>query len=163
MSRTRETGIGSHFLAAAICGIAWRRGRYCSRLALVLGLLEAFLCLDAVFNWRWLLHAFLMGMAQQRHVYEQRSLPQEIALSVVCAAAIAAVILGFRRFRNNAGAQLAIAGAAISVACWFAETISLHASDAILQSAEGPVMTVAVLWILSSAITAVGVLWMSAR
>jgi len=71
---------------------------------------------------------------------------------------VAAVVLTLRYFRERPGACL-ICGALISVAFWAIEVISLHATDTILQHTLGPIMLVALVWIVSSSMIAVGILW----
>ncbi len=158
-SPTREAGIGSHLVAAAACGAAWLRGGRASRLALSLGLLELFLLLDAALNWRWIVHGFLVNAAMEQHLYGERKSPQELILAVLFAITIAAIVVTLRYWRGRPGACLSICGALISAAFWVVEVISLHATDAILQHALGPIMLVAVVWIVSSSMIAVGILW----
>jgi hypothetical protein len=158
-SQTREAGIASHLFAAAACGAAWARSGRASRLAPALGVLELFLVLDAAFNWRWLAHGFLMNAALEQHLYGKRELPQEFVLALLVGIMIAAVVLTLRYFRGRPGARLSNCGALISVAFWVIEVISLHATDAFLQHAVGPIMLIALVWIVSSSMIAVGILW----
>jgi hypothetical protein len=158
-SPTREAGIASHLLAAAACGAAWARGRRASRLAPPLGVLELFLVLDAAFNWRWLVHGFLMDAGVEQNLYDKRRLPQELVLALLLSMMIAAGVLTLRYFHGSPGACLSICGALISVAFWVIEVISLHATDAILQHTAGPIMLIAIVWIGSSSMTAFGILW----
>jgi hypothetical protein len=125
----------------------------------VLGVLELFLVLDAAFNWRWVVHGFLINAAVGQHLYGKRKLPQELVLELLIGMMVAAVVLTLRYFRERPGACLSICGALISVAFWAIEVISLHATDTILQHTLGPIMLVALVWIVSSSIIAVGILW----
>lgn len=158
---TRETGIVVHAVAAVLCGVGWRiafgRGRSV-RLASALTLLECFLCLDAVFNWRWRLHDILAGAAVQENVYGQRRLPQGIVLGILAGAAMAAVYLLANQRRGRAGVMLALCGGIASAFFWCVEVISLHITDRILESYAGPVMLIAVVWLVTSAMTAGGLL-----
>lgn len=86
ISPTQEAGIASHLLAAVACGVAWTKSRGLKRLTTTLGLLELFLLFDAVFNWRWNLHGFLVKSAVELTVYDERTMPQRVvtALLVAC-------------------------------------------------------------------------------
>ena len=158
-SSTREVGIASHLIAAVACGAAWVRSGRVSRLASALGLLELFLLLDAAFNWRWIVHGLLMNMAMKQHVYGERKLPQELILALLFAITSIAIIMTLGYLRGRPGACLSICGALISAALWFIEVISLHATDVILQRSLGRLMLVALMWMASSSMTAVGILW----
>jgi hypothetical protein len=158
-SPTREAGIGSHLMAAAACGAAWLRGGRTCRLPLSIGLLELFLLLDAAFNWRWIVHGLLVNAAMEQHLYGERKAPQELILGVLFAVTMATIVVTLRHLRGRSGACLSICGALISAAFWMIEVISLHATDAILQHALGPIMLVALVWIVSSSMIVVGILW----
>jgi hypothetical protein len=83
LSPTRMVGMAAHLLAAIVCACAWfqnKRGFYRFRLVPSLAMLEAALFLDAVFNWRWILHGFLAKTAVANGVYGKRRLPQVLAL-----------------------------------------------------------------------------------
>ena len=122
-------------------------------------MLEAALFLDAVFNWRWILHEFLAKTAVANGVYGQRSLPQVLGLLALSGMASYALTFACRRLRGRPGAILAIFGGVFSAALWLVEVISLHATDIALQAQFGPVMVVAVVWVLTSAATAIGIYW----
>jgi len=74
--------------------------------------------------------------------------------------AIAATGLALRRFRGKPGAYVAICATLISAVFWFTEVISLHQTDAILEhpAGTGSIMRIMVVWIVSFATTAVGIL-----
>jgi hypothetical protein len=129
-----------------------------SRLPPTLGLLELFLLFDAAFNWRWALHGLLANAAMEQHLYGERKLPQELVLGLLVVATIVAMALTLRYFGGRWGACLSICGALISAVFWLTEVISLHATDAILERSLGPYKLVALVWIATSAMTAVGIL-----
>src|ERR1700733_831514 len=56
-------------------------------------------------------------------------------------------------------AIFAVFGVVVSVAFWMVELISLDATDIALQARLGPVMLIAVVWILTSETTAAGIYW----
>jgi hypothetical protein len=100
-----------------------------------------------------------MNAAAEQHLYDQRKLPQELVLALLIGIMIAAMVLTLRYFRGRPGARLSICGALISVTFWAIEVISLHATDTILQHTLGPIMLIALVWIVSSLMMAVGILW----
>jgi hypothetical protein len=162
ISPTRVVGMATHLLTAIVCGGAWARNQEncrASRLAPCLAMLEAFLFLDAAFNWRWILHGMLMNAAVANGVYGQRKLPQVLALLIVASLPFCAMIMAFQRLQGRIGAIFAIFGGVFSAAFWMVELISLHATDIALQARLGPVMLIAVVWVLTSATTAAGIYW----
>jgi hypothetical protein len=125
----------------------------------MLGLLELFLLFDAVFNWRWRLHDFLVKTAMELTVYNERTLPQEVLTAVLASATLVAAAIAIRHFWNRPGAYLAICGGLISAEFWATEVISLHAIDRILERLVGPMLIIASVWIVSSTLIMLGVLW----
>src|SRR5271163_2702181 len=86
LNPTRAVGIVAYGTAVTCCGIAWVREknqRQDWRLAALLTLIESTLLLDIVFNWRWMLHHWLMDIAQGAHEYQVRRIPQLIALIIL--------------------------------------------------------------------------------
>jgi hypothetical protein len=155
-------GMVAHLLAAIVCACAWvqNKRRFDGfRLVPSLAMLEAALFLDAAFNWRWMLHGFLAKTAVANGVYDQRRLPQVLALLALSGMASYALTFACRRLRGRPGAILAIFGGVFSAALWLVEVISLDATDIALQARLGPVMVVAVVWVLTSAATATGIYW----
>ena len=124
-----------------------------------LGLLELLLLCDALFNWRWILHDFLVHAAIERSVYNERALPQEIVTALLASATLVAAVMVVRHSWNNPGACLAICGGLISAEFWAMEVISLHALDLILERRIGPILIISSVWIVSSALIMFGVLW----
>jgi len=123
------------------------------------GLLELFLLFDAVFNWRWNLHRFLVKTAMEQAVYDERTLPQEVLTALLASATLVAASVAIRHFWNRPGACLAICGGLISAEFWATEVISLHAIDLILERMVGPMLIIASVWIGSSVLIMLGVLW----
>ena len=162
ISPTRMVGMTAHLLAAIVCGFAWIQNKprfYIFRLVASLAMLEVALFLDAAFNWRWMLHGVLVNSAVANGVYGQRRLPQVLALLALSAMACSVLILAGRRLRRRPGAILAVFGGVFSAAFWLVEVVSLHATDIALQARLGPVMVVAVVWVLTSAALATGIYW----
>ena len=69
------------------------------------------------------------------------------------------IVVACRRLRGKKGAILAVFGAVFSAAFWLVEVISLDATDVALHNRIGPVMVIAVVWVLTSAIVAAGIHW----
>ena len=159
ISPTQEAGIASHLLAAVVCGVAWAKSRRQNRMTATLGLLELFLLFDALFNWRWILHGFLVKTAMGLSVYDERTLPQEVFTALLSIATLVAATATTRHSWNRPGACLAICGGLISAELWAIEVISLHAIDAIFERKVGPILVIASLWIVSSALIMLGVSW----
>lgn len=159
ISPTQEAGIASHLLAAVACGVVWTKSRGQNRLTATLGLLELFLLFDSVFNWRWILHGFLVKTAMDQSVYDERTLPQEVLTGLLAIATLVAAATTIRHSWNRPGACLAICGGLISAEFWAIEVISFHAIDLILERKVGPMLIIASVWIVSSALILLGVLW----
>jgi hypothetical protein len=159
ISPTQEAGIASHLLAAVACGVVWTKSRGQNRLTATLGLLELFLLFDAVFNWRWILHGFLVKTAMELSVYDERTLPQEVVTALLASATLVAAATTIRNSWNRPGACLAICGGLISAEFWAIEVISLHAIDLILERMVGSMLIIASVWIVSSALILLGVMW----
>jgi hypothetical protein len=162
VSVTREVGITVHLAVVCVCGFAWgwfRHRRSHALLFSTLGLLEAFLFLDAMFNWRWILHQALMSAAIAKGVYGDRRGPQIAALATLFIVTMGGMLAAAGRFWHSPGVPLALCGGVLSVMLWWIEVISLHISDRILQQQAGSMMVVAWLWIATSAMTAGGTLW----
>jgi hypothetical protein len=82
-----------------------------------------------------------------------------LALLVAASLPFCAMIFAFRRLQGRIGAIFAVFGGVVSAAFWMVELISLDATDIALQARLGPVMLIAVVWVLTSATTAAGVYW----
>jgi hypothetical protein len=159
ISPTQEAGIASHLLAAVACGVAWTKSHGQNRLTATLGLLELFLLFDAVFNWRWNLHGFLVTTAVELTVYDERTMPQRVVTALLASCAVFAAAIAIRHSWKSPGACLGICGGLISAQFWATEVISLHAIDSILEHKVGTMLIIASVWMVSSALVVVGVLW----
>lgn len=157
LTRTSVAGLSAFFIAAVSSAGAWSQIRIRSslraghapeeaRLAAWLTVLETFLFLDMLFNWRWALHTHLMRLAMIYGRYEQRQYVQMAALVLLIALVIYAVRLMARKQRSRAGAVAACSGLA-TLACWFLEIISLHVIDAVLYRRIGGFMVIAFIWL----------------
>jgi hypothetical protein len=160
LNPTRAIGLAAYGAALSCCGVAWIRtkARRVSQLAAVLMLIESALLLDIAFSWRWMLHDVIGGFAQRHHEYGVRRLPQEIALSILGGMLLLGLIVIWRLFHGRAGARLAVSGVVLSLFVWCIEVVSLHAVDHLLYHSLGRVMAVSLLWILSCAMTSIGIL-----
>ena len=109
------------------------------------------------------MHGFLMKTAMERVVYDKRTLPQEVLTALLASTTLVAAATTIRHFWSRPGACLAICGGLISAEFWAIEVISLHAIDLILERMVGPILFIASVWIVSSALIMLGVLWDAKR
>ncbi|MGA2970809.1 MAG: hypothetical protein ABSE75_13525 [Acidimicrobiales bacterium] len=162
LNPTRIIGLIAYLLSAISCGIAWAGSRGIPRqrkLATVLAVLEAGLFLDMAFSIRLLLHDMLAGDAKMENLYAHRTPLQIAALGALSAAAATGMGLAFQRLRGSAGGIMATCGAILSLCCWCAEVISLHAFDTVLYCQVGGVMLVSLCWVTCALMTGLGILW----
>jgi hypothetical protein len=164
ISLTRIVGMIAYLSASVVCIFAFARNRRNARdpwLALCLAILQFALFLDVAFNLRWMLHGFLVNIAVSRDVYDLRRLPQVIALFVTIVLASYGVLIVGRLLRGSNEAILAVSGGIFSILVWLIEVISLDETDLVLHAKFGPVMVIAVVWVISAAATAAGIQWSS--
>jgi hypothetical protein len=117
------------------------------------------LLLDMIWNWRWLLHDFLVGDAAAHRLYEGRRPTQVLVLEVLGFALVFASAAMVFRLRATPGLSIATAGTILPIGLWCTEIISYHNMDRILYHFIGPLMAVSFLWLLLGAFTTAGV-WM---
>jgi len=164
LNPTRIIGMTAYLFTAVSCTIAWARYRGSPRMRRLVGViavLEAGLFLDMVFSVRWQLHDLLEGEAIRENLYAQRFGPQLAALIILGAIAAAGIGLTWLRFHGRAGAIIAVWGVVLSLSCWCAEVISLHAIDAVIYYTVDGVMLVSLCWVACSLMTGLGILWES--
>lgn len=158
---TQISGLLSYGLSLSAWIIASMRinGNFVrSRLAAAMGLVEGFLFLDVLFNWRWMLNWWLISEAKRENLYDSRRGPQIAALLLLIGMALMGVRWAFRRYRGRFGALLALSGVLLSLALWCSEVVSLHQLDVLLYRPVGPLMVVSLLWISISLVTSIGIL-----
>jgi hypothetical protein len=160
LNPVKAGGMASYFIASVACGLTAVRtvNPRISRLAALLGLIQAVSLLDIAFDWRWRLYDWLRSQAEAHHWYEQRHWPQVFVLATLGAALAAGMAAARRRFRSLPGAVLAVEGTLLSIGCWLVEVISLHATDSILYHHVGPLMIISFVWLLTCAMTIAGIL-----
>jgi hypothetical protein len=164
LNPTRTVGLIAYGTAVTCCGIAWVREknqRQDWRLAALLTLIESTLLLDIAFNWRWMLHRFLMDIAQGAHIYQVRTIPQLIALIILVGLSFLGLLAIRRSSRGRGGTRLAVSGVLFSLVLWFTEVVSLHQVDHVLYHRLGKIMAVTLLWILACLMTSIGMLSIS--
>jgi uncharacterized membrane protein YhdT len=159
---TRKVGLSSFGIALLCSGSAWlrllRHARRSAWLAALLVLAEGFFFLDMIYGWRWLLHDRLQQGFEVRGLYGQRHWFQIACLVLLGVVLIFSFRAVLRKLRGRAWARLAACGLFLVIGCWCVEVISLHATDHVLYSMGGGMMTVAYLWVLASLLTAIGIL-----
>jgi uncharacterized iron-regulated membrane protein len=161
LNPTRIIGLASCLFALASCVIALAKGSgppRRKRLAAILAGLEGALLIDMVFDIRWMLHDFEDRVAMENGVYGLRSGPQMAMLVLLIGIVLGALGLAIWRFRGRTYASLAACGGILSVSCWFAEVVSLHAVDAVAYHRIHGAMLVSLAWIACSLMTGVGIL-----
>lgn len=162
LSPTRAIGLSAYLFAFVSCVVAWLKSSgppHRKRLAAILAELEAALLLDMTFDVRWMLHALVDRVAMAKGVYGLRAGPQVVMLVLLGGIVAGAMGLALWRFRGRTGASLAACGGILSLSCWCAEVISLHAVDAVAYHVVHGVMLVSLAWIACSLMTGVGILW----
>jgi hypothetical protein len=80
-----------------------------------------------------------------------------VALIVSGSLVAYSIRLVFQRDIMDWGIVFAVLCAFLSLVCWCVEVISLHEVDAVLYHKTAEVMTVALIWLALSAITAVSI------
>ena len=160
LNPVKAGGMATYLIASVACGLTAVRtvNPRITRLAVVLGLIQAVLLLDIAFDWRWRLYDLLRSQAEAHHWYEQRHWPQIVVLVTLAAALVAGMAAARRRFRSLPGAALAVEGSLLSIGCWMMEVISLHATDSILYHHVGLLMIISFVWLLTCAMTIAGIL-----
>lgn len=162
LNPTRFIGLVAYLFAATCCGIAWGRSWRApqrGRPASILALLETGLFLDMAFSIRWQLHNMLEDQAIRENLYGQRTGPQLVALGLLGVATAGGIGLAFQRLRGRTGAIVAVCGAILSLSCWCAEVISLHATDTVFYHMIGGVKLISLCWVACSTMTGFGILW----
>jgi hypothetical protein len=128
------------------------------QLAALLTIVEGFLLLDLIFNWRWILHDLLQDQAIRWKLYACRSWLQTMALGILAVLLFTGLLTAWRQLRRRVGAFLAVFGGLLSLVLWCTEVISLHAIDHILYHRIGELTIVSFDRVGVCLITAGGIL-----
>ncbi len=160
LNPTWAIGLLAYGTAVTCCGVAWIRSKSIrsSQLAATLTLIETLLLLDIAFNWRWMLHGAIGGFAQRHNEYAARRVPQVIAVSILGGVLLLGLIATWRLLRGRFGRLLAVSGVLLSLVLWCTEVVSLHSVDRLLYYSLDNVMAISIVWILSCAMTSIGIL-----
>src|SRR5271165_5800945 len=160
LSATKMTGLAAYTTALAACIWRWatceKRG-VTGQLFAGLAAVQFGLLVDMAFDLRWKLHGFVDDAALAAGVYDQRSMPQLLALVVMSLALVLVSIFILHRFHRRLGAGLALTGTFVSVGLWCCECISYNYVDSLLYYSIWKVMVVGLLWIGVALVTCVGV------
>lgn len=162
LNPTQIIGLTANLLAMLSCLVAWAKvggAPHRNRLAVILAILEAALFVDMLFNGRWRLHDLLAGEAMARGLYAGRTDPQIAVLCFLAGSALAGIGFIVWRLRKRPAALLAACGGFLSLICWCAEVVSLHAVDAMLYHRIHGFMAVIAVWITCALMTGLGILW----
>jgi hypothetical protein len=165
LSPARAAGLAVSTICFAACVAQWenrRSKKLPARASAAVAVLQFGLLLDMAYAWRWKLHEFLLREAVALGLYEQRRVPQILALSLIALAGAVASAVILHRCRCMTGVALAFTGTLLSVGLWCCEWVSFHFLDSILYRTVGGVMLVSLLRIGFALIVCCGV-WIDAR
>lgn len=165
ISPTRIVGLAAYGASLLACLLRWassRKSGAVSRPFALLSAVQSFLLLDMAFDWRWKLHGFWMQEAAALGVYDQRRLPQALALGFLLLVSVVVCFAILSRFRSRAGLAIALTGTMLSLGLWCCECISLHMLDQFLYHLIGGVMAVSLLWTALAMVTCFGA-WRDGR
>lgn len=158
-SPTRATGIVADSASFLACGWGWwsslKRFVAYKPFAL-LTIVQFYLVLDMVFNWRWILHGLGAQIATGLGLYSLRRSPQLLALILIFLLVVFISTSILYRFRSRIGLGLAAIGTFLSFELCCCETISYHYVDLVLYHFVGRIMMVALLWVSFALITCLG-------
>ncbi len=146
---TQITGLAVYGAAAAACLMRWRsatsrrddRARFWRGLAIFHGLFFVDILLDVRLRAHDALGTWLIA---QKHY----QLSLEIVLAI--AVPILAVLLARKLKLRTAATGLAFAGTVLSTMLYLVEFVSWHYSDRVIYHPVGPIMVIAVGWIVAS-------------
>jgi hypothetical protein len=153
-------GMLAYAAAGISSGIAWFLRRKQSsdvRTMACITILEAFLFLDIVFNWRWTLHTAMVHFAIGHARYGQRRVVQTAALAFLGVLCVYVLWATVHKLHGKTGMIVAVWGVLLSLACWCVEIISLHQIDAILYRRVDGWIVIIPVWFTFCLMTAVGV------
>ena len=145
LSPTHAAGLAVAGICFAACAAEWanrRSKKLPHRTFAALAAVQFGLLLDMAFSWRWKLHESLMQKSVALGLYEQRRLPQLLAVSLIALVAAAASGWALYRCRRQPGIAMALTGTLLLMGLWCCECVSLHYLDAILYRMVGGVMLV---------------------
>jgi hypothetical protein len=165
ISPTRLVGLTAYGASLLACLARWvscRKSRVAGRPFALLSAAQLFLLLDMAFDWRWKLHGFWMQEAAALGVYDQRRLPQAMALGLLLLASAIGCFAILARFRIRPGLTIAVMGTLLSLGLWCCECISLHMLDQIFYRLVRGVMLVSLLWAALALVTCFGA-WRDGR
>jgi hypothetical protein len=162
LTPTRASGIAAYGVAVTSCGIVWARAsgaRSVRKIAAWLTAIESLLLLDMIVDGRWILHQLFVDIAQNKHEYGLRRLPQVILVTFLLAILFVSLHFSLRLLRAKPGALLAVSGALLSLITWCIEVVSLHQVDTVLYHQVWRFMVVSFVWIAGCLMTSVGILF----
>jgi hypothetical protein len=122
-----------------------------------MALVQFSLLLDLAFNWRWIVHDSAVSVATELGVYDERFMPQVLALLALFLVLTLSSALIFSKFHGRIGVALTLTGTLLSVGLWCCEVISYHSMDAVFYYLVGKVMAVSLAWIGVASVICFGV------
>jgi succinate dehydrogenase/fumarate reductase cytochrome b subunit len=149
---TQMVGMAGFGLAAFSCArqsqtkAAWSNSAHWRILAVV----SAVLVIEIVAGLRYRVHDFADMLLLSQSLYEARR-PWQLAMIVVALTALITAAWMARTRVQSAATASAAMGVCFAVSIFVIEAISLHAVDAVLYRALGPVKVIALFWLAASA------------
>jgi hypothetical protein len=123
----------------------------------ILSAVNAFLVVEIVVGWRYSVHDIADSFLVSQGLYESRR-PWQMSMIVVALMMLFAVGFTARARIQSAAFASAVTGLCFAISIFVIEAISLHAVDAALYHALGPVKVIAFFWLAASAWTSAAAL-----
>lgn len=143
---TQTVGIAGFGVAALLCA---RVAPKSSNVWWVLTATNVLLMLEIVAGWRFRVHDHAAALLLNQGLYESRMLWQ-VAMIAVALVVLLAAGLTLRARAQSASLASALTGLCSAISILVIEAISLHAVDAELYQALGPVKVIAFFWLAAS-------------
>jgi hypothetical protein len=151
---TQWVGIVGFAVAALLCARAARNG---SKGWWILASLNALLIVEIVAGWRYRFHDLADVLLLNQGLYATRQ-PWQMAMIGVALILLLAAGLTARARIHSAALASATTGLCLAFGIFVIEAISLHAVDAVLYHALGPVKLIALFWLAACAWTSLAAL-----
>jgi hypothetical protein len=165
LSPTRVTGLADYGAGFLACAARWancRKKRVPGMPFVLLAAVQLCLLLDMAFDWRWKIHDFWMRNALAHGAYDQRRVPQALAVGILALGVLVGGGFILVRFRRRIGLAMAFSGTLLSAGLWCCEWVSFHMIDQVFYHRVGNVMAVSLLWTCLALVTCFGV-WLDGR
>ena len=119
---------------------------------------HAVLAIEVVFGLRYAAHDWVNSVLQQGGMYAQRAELQRVLITAAAALSVAGIALIWALRTCGAALQLALAASFCAWMFFALESVSLHAIDALLYRAVGPLRWIGLVWLCLAAVAAAAAL-----